>query len=90
MNEVANELARLLAEEHERLATERAKRQTAEETASELAVLLVRGQHELELERTARQEAEAQAQELSTLILGDAPRDPTRFVPTRTRLKSVS
>ena len=90
MNDVANELARLLAEEHERLATERAKRQIAEETASELAILLVREQHELELERTARQEAEAQAQELSTLIVGDSPREPTRFVPARTRLKSVS
>src|SRR4051812_42450401 len=89
MNDVANELARLLAKEHEQLAEEQARRLLAEETASELAILLVREQHELERERKARHEAEAQAQELSTLILGDAPREPTRFVPARTPLKSV-
>jgi hypothetical protein len=91
MNEVANELARLLAEEHERLADAQAKRQIAEETASELAILLVREQHELERERRARKEAEAQAHELSTLVLGDEPARPApRFIPQRTRLKSVS
>jgi hypothetical protein len=83
MNDVANDLAKLVVQERE-------KRRRAEDTASELAILLVREQHELEVERTARQEAEAQAQELSTLILGDAPREPTRFVPARTRLRSVS
>ncbi len=90
MNDVANDLARLLAEEHDRLAEEREKRRLAEETASELAILLVREQQELERERKARHEAEAQAQELSTLILGDEPPSPApRFVPQRTRLQSV-
>lgn len=83
MNDVANDLARLVVQE-------RAKRQMAEHTASELAVLLVREQTELAREREAREHAEAQARELSTLILGDAPREPTRFIPARTRLRSVS
>jgi hypothetical protein len=86
----ANELAELLAQEHERALQERAKREAAEETASELAILLVRERKDLEREREARAQAEAQAQELSTLILGDEPRQPTRFVPQRTRLQSVS
>src|SRR3954451_7620335 len=83
MNDVANDLARLVVQERE-------KRHLAEETASELAILLVREQHELERERQARQQAEAQAQELSTLILGDEPPSPApRFIPQRTRLQSV-
>ena len=93
MNEaekVANELARLLAQEHERTIQERQKREVAEETASELAVLLVRERGERERERAAREQAEAQAQELSTLILGDEPRQPARFVPARARLQRVS
>jgi hypothetical protein len=86
MNEAektANDLARLLAEEH-------AQRIVAEETASELAVLLVQQREELERERKAREQAEAQAQELSTLIIGDEPRQAGRFIPQRTRLRSVS
>jgi hypothetical protein len=87
---VANELAELLAREHERVIEEQAKREAAEETASELAVLLVRERSELERERDARQRAEVQAQELSTLILGDEPPQPARFVPARRRLQQVS
>jgi hypothetical protein len=86
MNEpqsTANDLAKLLAEEHGR-------RVVAEDTASQLAVLLVQERKELERERAAREHAEAQARELSTLILGDEPRQPTRFIPQRTRLRSVS
>lgn len=84
MDEVANELARLLAKEHRRVAQERAGRETAEEAAAQLAVLLER-------EHRAREQAEAQARELSTLILGDKPpRPPTRFIPARTRLHRVS
>jgi hypothetical protein len=84
MNDVANDLARLVVQERE-------QRRRAEDTASELAILLVKEQTELERERQAREQAEAQAQELSTLILGDTPpREPARFIPARTRLKSVS
>jgi hypothetical protein len=92
MNDLADDLARLLAKEHDRLTDERGKRLLAEETASELAILLVREQHALEREREARRQAEQQAQELSTLILGDAPpqRPGARFVPQRTPLRSVS
>src|SRR5215212_2153678 len=79
----ANDLAKLLAEEH-------ARRTAAEEMASELAVLLVQQRQELEREQSAREQAETQAQELSTLILGDAPGQPTRFIPQRRRLQSVS
>jgi hypothetical protein len=86
----ANELAVLLAQEHDRVLQEQAKRQAAEETASQLAILLVNERDQLAREREAREQAEAQAQELSTLILGDEPRQPTRFVPQRTRLQSVS
>jgi hypothetical protein len=76
MDDLANDLARLLAREHERA-------NRAEAAAQEMTTLLNQ-------ERRAREEAEAQAQELSTLILGDAPREPTRFIPARTRLRSVS
>jgi hypothetical protein len=88
--QVANELAELLAKEHERTVEERAKREAAEETASQLAVMLVRERTELERERATRKQAEAQAQELSTLILGDEPAQPTRFTPMRQRLQAVS
>src|SRR3954468_4353799 len=91
MNDLAYDLARLLAEEHGRLTQERGKRLLAEETASELAILLVREQHELEREREARRQAEAQARALPTLILGDEPaRAASRFIPRRTPLRSVS
>src|SRR3954465_7733603 len=91
MTDLADDLARLRAEEHERLTQERGKRLLAEETASELAILLVREQHELEREREARRQAEAQAHALSTLILGDEPaRAASRFIPRRTPLRSVS
>src|SRR3954464_4030778 len=91
MNDLAGGLARLLAEEHERLTEGRGKRLLAEETASELAILLVREQHELEREREARRQAESQAHDLSTLILGDEPARPVpRFIPQRTPLRSVS
>jgi hypothetical protein len=86
MNEAestANDLAKLLAEEH-------ARRVIAEDTASQLAIRLIQQQEELERERSARAHAEAQAQELSTLILGDAPAEPTRFIPQRRRLQAVS
>jgi hypothetical protein len=76
MNDLANDLARLLAREHERA-------NRAEAAAEEMTT-------RLEQERRAREEAEAHARELSTLILGDAPREPTRYIPARTRLRSVS
>jgi hypothetical protein len=83
MNDTANDLAKLLAEEHGR-------RVVAEETASELAILLMHERQELEREREARERAEEQARDLSTLILGDAPRELVRFVPQRSPLRSVS
>jgi NAD dependent epimerase/dehydratase family enzyme len=84
MNDLANELARLLAKEHQTLVRERAGRIAAEEAAAQLVVLVER-------EREARRQAEAQAHELSTLILGDEPARPApRFIPQRTPLRSVS
>ena len=69
---VANELAGLLAKEHQRAEEEQARREAAETTASELAVLLALDRAALEREREARERAEAQASELSALITGDA------------------
>jgi hypothetical protein len=86
----AYELAELLAQEHERVLQEQTQRQAAEETASQLAVLLVNERKQVEREREARERAEEQAHELSTLILGDAPAEPTRFIPQRSPLRSVS
>jgi hypothetical protein len=93
MSDIANELAELLAREHELLGAERLKRESAEETASQLAVLLVQEHGQLEREREARERAEAQAYELSTLVLGDEPHE-ARFVPSPSprapRLQRVS
>jgi hypothetical protein len=93
MSDIANELAELLAMEHELLGAERVKRESAEETASQLAVLLVQEHAELEREREAREQAEAQAHELSTLVVGDEPHQ-ARFVPSprapQPRLQRVS
>ena len=80
---IADELAGLLAKEHQRAEEERAKREAAEATASELAVLLALDRAALEREREARERAEARASELSALIMGDAEeeRAATRFIP---------
>ncbi|MEA2439093.1 MAG: hypothetical protein QOH76_517 [Thermoleophilaceae bacterium] len=80
---IANELAGLLAKEHQRVRDEQAKREAAEATASELAILLALERAALEREREARERAEAQASELSTLIVGDAEeeRAAARFIP---------
>lgn len=89
MSDVANDLAGLLAKEHELLSAERTRRESAEETASQLAVMVVRQRTELEVEREGRRHAEAQAHELSALILGDEPDEP-RFVPAGRRLQRAS
>jgi hypothetical protein len=78
---IANELAALVAQEHQRAEDEREKREDAEATASQLAVLLALDHAALEREREARHHAEAQADELSTLVLGREERSPARFVP---------
>jgi hypothetical protein len=78
---IANELAGLLAKEHQRATDEQAKREAAEATATELAVLLALDRAALEREREARERAEAQASELSALVLGEEDRTPPRFVP---------
>jgi hypothetical protein len=78
---IANELAALLAQEHQRAEDELAKREAAEATASQLAVLLALDHAALQREREARQHAEAQADELSTLVLGRDEPSPARFVP---------
>ena len=77
--DVAGELANLVALEHQRANEERARRKMAEVTAAELAKLLVRDQANLEREREARQQAEARLRELSGLAL-EEERTP-RFVP---------
>ena len=77
--DVAGDLAGLVAQEHQRANEERARREAAEAAASELAELLVRDQADLEREREARQRAEARLRELSGLALED-DRTP-RFVP---------
>src|SRR4051794_13009501 len=79
----ANELAGLLAKEHQRAEEERAKREVAEATASELTVQLALDRAALEREREARERAEAQASELSQLIMGDPEEErvAARFIP---------
>jgi hypothetical protein len=78
---IANELAALVAQEHQRAENEQAKREAAEALASGLAVLLALDHAALERERDARACAEAQASELSSLVLGGDERPPARFVP---------
>jgi hypothetical protein len=84
---IANELATLLAQEHQRLAYEQGKRAELETIASDLAAQLALSRAELEREREARERAEAQASELSTLIIGDVEEErmATRFIPTESR-----
>jgi hypothetical protein len=78
---IANELAGLLAKEHQRAEDEQARREAAEATAADLTVLLAVDRAALEQEREARERAEAQASELSALVLGEEERQPARFVP---------
>jgi flagellar biosynthesis/type III secretory pathway chaperone len=84
---IANELATLLAQEHQLLVQEQEKRAQLEAIASDLAVQLALDRAELAREREARERAEAQASELSTLIIGDVEeeRSVARFVPADSR-----
>jgi hypothetical protein len=84
---IANELAALLAQEHQRRVHEQGKRAEVETIASDLAVQLALSRAELEREREARERAEAQASELSTLIIGDVEEERTaaRFIPAESR-----
>jgi hypothetical protein len=88
--QMANELAELVAREHQRANTERAKREAAEAAASQLAALLAHDHADLERERAARRLAEAELYE----ILAPTRRDEPRFVPAARRprppLQSVS
>jgi hypothetical protein len=65
--QIANELAMLVAHEHRRAEDEQARREAAEAAASELAKLLATEHADLERERVARAQAEAQARELAAL-----------------------
>ena len=77
MEEIANELALLVAQENSRANEERERRESAEATAAELALLLARSEDELEREREARLRAEAEVRELAGIVLDR--RRPQRF-----------
>jgi hypothetical protein len=76
--QIAAELAKLLAYAHRRAEDEQVRREAAEGTAAELARLLAHEHADLERERIARAQAEAQARELVDLA-SDEPRE-RRFV----------
>jgi hypothetical protein len=76
--QIAAELARLVAHEHRRAEDEQTRREAAEATSAELARLLAHEHADLERERIARAQAEAQARELVDLA-SDEPRE-RRFV----------
>jgi hypothetical protein len=77
VEEMANELALLVAQEHRRANEERARREAADATAVRLAAVLVHAFAELESEREARRRAEAEVRDLTTLVLNQ--RRPQRF-----------
>src|SRR4051794_29832601 len=66
--QIANEMAILVAHEHRRAKDEQARREAAEQTASQLAVLVAYEHAELEDERLARERAEAEARDLAALV----------------------
>jgi hypothetical protein len=76
--QIASELAALVAHEHRRAEDELALREAAEATAAELARLLAHEHANVERERIARQQAEAQARE----VIGLSVEEPQgrRFV----------
>jgi hypothetical protein len=76
--QIASELAILVAHEHRRAEEEQVRREAAEATASQLARLLAHECANVERERVARQQAEAQARE----VVGLSPEGPQgrRFV----------
>jgi hypothetical protein len=76
--QIANELAILVAHEHQRAEDEQARREAAEETAAELARLLAHEYANVERERVGREQAEAQARE----VVGLSAEEPQgrRFV----------
>ena len=61
---IANELAALVAREHGRAKIEQGRREAAESIAEDLAVLLAHDRADLEREREARLSAEARLREL--------------------------
>src|SRR4051794_12200885 len=78
---IANELAALVAREHGRAKIEQGRREAAESIAEDLAVLLAHDRADLEREREARLSAEARLREL--IAPDDELAAPTavRFVP---------
>jgi hypothetical protein len=76
--QIAEELAKLVAHEHRRAKDEQVRREAAEATAAELARLLAHEHADLKRERIARAQAEAQARELVDLA-SEEPRG-RRFV----------
>jgi hypothetical protein len=90
--QIASELATLVAQEHRRAEDEQARREAAEATAAELTRLLANEQATVERERVAREQAEAQAREVLGLSVEEPP--GRRFVnahrpapPTRPRFQ---
>ena len=77
VEQIANELALLVAQEHRRANEERALREAAEATAEELAQILAHEHARLEDEREARLRAEAEVRELAGIVLDR--RRPPRF-----------
>ena len=65
---VANELARMLAEEHRALVAERDARRRAEKVASDMARLVAREHARADAEREARERAESAASEMARLL----------------------
>jgi hypothetical protein len=76
--EIASELAILVAQEHRRAEDEQARREAAEATVAELATLLAQEHANVERERIAREQAEAQAREV--VGLSDEEPHGRRFV----------
>jgi hypothetical protein len=74
---IANELAGMIAREHRRTKIEQGRREAAESIAADLAALLAHDHADLERERSARLRAEA---ELRDLVSPEDERTP-RFVP---------
>ncbi|MEA2423360.1 MAG: hypothetical protein QOF55_2459 [Thermoleophilaceae bacterium] len=86
---MANELAGLVAKEHRRANHERARREAAEAAASQLASQLAHGRANLEREREARRLAEAELHELLAPGLRQEPRFVPATRPPRTPLQRV-
>jgi len=78
---IANELAALVAREHGRAKIEQGRREAAESIAEDLAVLLSHDRADLERERAARLNVEARLRELIGADYEAPAPAAARFVP---------